>query len=273
MTSPPLIDVGRVAHQRVGERRLARAVRAHDRVDLALPTSRSMPWRISRSGLAAGATRRPRMTSSRRLGVGLAVVVGRSRWGQGSFEGGGSVVRAGRATRGGTRSARVIESSAPATASRTRIQSTLTVQRRRSGRRRGVRGILGGADHRGERALEGAEHLAHRDRLGGSRQLVAAVGAAGARRPGRRRAGSRRAARGRPAGMSSAAAISARRRRPGPEVPPELDHQPHAVLALRAEGDGAACRGTWARGGVGAVGVVRGVPHIRVISSDMSVPR
>ena len=43
-------DIGRVAHQRVGERRLARAVRAHDRVDLALadvevdPLEDLRPW-------------------------------------------------------------------------------------------------------------------------------------------------------------------------------------------------------------------------------------
>ena len=73
--------VGRVAHQRVGQRGLARAVAAHDRVDLALADGRGR----CRAGspvvrLAIGTTWRSRMTSSRssaaagaawRCGVGV----------------------------------------------------------------------------------------------------------------------------------------------------------------------------------------------------------
>ena len=94
---------------------------------------------------------------------------------------GGSDGRAGRRRRaGGTRSARVTPSSAPATASRTRIQSRLTVQD--DGPIAGqvvARLVLGRADHRRERPFEGAEDLAHRDRLRRASELVAAVGAAG----------------------------------------------------------------------------------------------
>ena len=163
--------------------------------------------------------------------------------------------------RGGTRSARVIESRAPATASRTRTHSTLTVQRGRAVARVGVGGVVAGADHRGDRAFEGSQDLAHRDGLGRAGELVAAVGAAGAHDE---------------AGLAQAddelLEVGARevllggdlgeRRRTGPEVAPELDHQPHAVLALRAEGDGAAAVEGRSRGvGVG-VGVVRVVASI-----------
>ena len=101
-----------------------------------------------------------------------------------------------------------------------------------------VLGIVGRADHRGDRALEGAEDLAHPDVAGRAGQLVAAMGAAGA---------------GDEAGVAEAhhelLEVGPREvlvggdlgeaRRPGPEPPAELDHQPDAVLALRAEGDGA----------------------------------
>ena len=256
MTSPPVTMYRGVAHQRVGERRLSRAVGAHDRVDLAGPDLEVDA--LEDLALRRGGGRDPQAADDERFGRRRS-----RRWwwrrsvwsvtmASGLLRGLGSrLVRAGaRRSAGGTRSARVTPSSAPATASRTRIQRKLTVHDEvRAARVVGV--VLGGADHRGERALERAEDLAHLDRLGRPRQLVAAVGAARARRPGRRPEGRRQAARGRPA------ACPRPRRSPRgwparAEVPPELDHQPNAVLALRAEGDGARAveRGPMAGGGL-----------------------
>ena len=72
----------------------------------------------------------------------------------------------GRGERWGTRSARVMPSSAPAIASRTRTQSRLTVQDEVRSQARSWLGVVGRADHRRERAFEGAQDLAHPDRLG-----------------------------------------------------------------------------------------------------------
>ena len=107
-----------------------------------------------------------------------SVVTGWSGLPGGVSAGSGSGGRSGR--RGGTRSARVIESRAPATASRTRTHRTLTVQRDAAVAQRRVLGVVGGAHHRGDRALERAEDLGHRDGLGRAGELVAAVRAAGA---------------------------------------------------------------------------------------------
>ncbi len=101
-----------------------------------------------------------------------------------------------------------------------------------------VVGLVGGADHRRDRALEGAEDLAHPDLVGSPRELVAAAGAAG----GHDEAGV-------PEARDELLEVGARQvlvdrdlreaRGPGPVAPPELHHEPDAVLALRAEGDGA----------------------------------
>ena len=175
---------------------------------------------------------------------------------------------------GGTRSARVIESSAPATASRTRTHRTLTVQRGRAIADVRVLGVVAGADHRRDRAFEGAQDLGHRDVLGRAGELVAAVGAARADdEAGFAQAddellevGAREVLLGRDLGQG---------RRTGPVVPPELDHQADAVLALRAEGDGAAAVDrsravSWRRPSV-VGGSGEGPSNIRVISSDMSL--
>ena len=77
----------------------------------------------------------------------------------------------------GTRSARVIPSRAPVTASRTRTHRTLTEQRDERSQTRRVLGVVGGAHHRRDRAFEGAEDLAHPDLGGVAGELVAAVGA------------------------------------------------------------------------------------------------
>jgi hypothetical protein len=109
--------------------------------------------------------------------------------------------------------------------------------------------VVRGADHRGERALKSAEHLAHPDVLGRASQLIAAVGAARARdQPGIAEAhhellevGARELLLGGDLGEA---------RRTLAVMPTELDHQPDAVLALRAEGDGAgAVEGGTGRGG------------------------
>ena len=215
-----------------------------------LAISRSIPWRISCSGLASGATRRPRMMRR------SSSVVGDGRCDGG---GGGGLIghgvikapcRSSTATRRwGTRSARVIESSAPAIASRTRTHRTLTVQRELRSHVEAVLGIVGRADHRRDRALQGAEDLAHPDVGRGTGQLVAAARAAGA---------------GDEAGVAEAhdelLEVGPRQvlvggdvrqaGRSGPEPTPELDHEPHAVLALRTEGDGArSMEGRAGRGG------------------------
>ena len=142
-----------------------------------LPTVRSIPWRISCSGSASG--RDAEAADDELLGRWRT---GRSRGGHGSLVGGSgwSGVGIGSRDAGGTRSARVIESRAPATASRTRTHRRLTVHRDAAVAQRRVLGVVGGADHRRDGALEGAEDLAHRDRLGRAGELVAAVGAAGA---------------------------------------------------------------------------------------------
>ena len=104
---------------------------------------------------------------------------------------------------------------------------------------RGVLGVVAGAQHRGDRAFERAQHLGHRDRGRRSGQLVAAVGAAGADHQARLaqaddqllQVGAREILLGGDLGEG---------RRTGAEMAPELDHQADAVLALGAERDGAA---------------------------------
>ncbi len=102
-----------------------------------------------------------------------------------------------------------------------------------------LEGIVGHADHRRDRPLEGPEDLEHPDLLGRASELVAAPGAAGTRHEPRfaepegelLEVGARELLFGGDLGE---------RGRPGAVVAPELDHEPDAVLALRREGDGAA---------------------------------
>ena len=209
-------------------------------------TVRSMPCRISCVGSAIG--RDAEVADDEvvgRCGLGWPArgssarsVSVRRRGVRGSGGAGGRRVATSGAA-GGTRSARVIESSAPLMASLTRTQSRLTVQRAVRSQAAAWRRVLAGADHRGDRALERAQDVAHPDVLGRPRELIAAVGAAGAETP---------------AGVAEAhdelLEIGARQLllggdlgqagRPGAVVARELDHQPDAVLALRREGDGAA---------------------------------
>ena len=112
-------DVRRVAEEGVGERRLARAVGAHDRVDLALADLEVDPLEDLGGRARDGATRRPRMTRCCRSWL-VSEVTMRS-----VLLGG----RVGATARSGTRSARVIESRVEVIASRTRTHRMLTVQR------------------------------------------------------------------------------------------------------------------------------------------------
>ena len=150
--------------------------------------------------------------------------------------------------RGGTRSARVIESRAPATASRTRTQSRFTVQRV-------VRSQIVACSGSSLAQSIGAIGPSRARRTsviviaaGWSAELVAAVRAAGAHdQPCFAKAD------------DELLQVRARqvllggdlreRRRPHAVVTPELDHQAHAVFALRAEGDGAAAVEGEARAG------------------------
>ena len=177
----------------------------------------------------------------------------------------------GRGAGGGTRSARVIESRAPATASRTRTHRTLTVQPDERSQTFAWSGsslaqIIGAIGPSRARRTSPIVIVSGR-----SGEFVAAVGATGAHDE---------------AGFAQAddelLEVGARevllggdlgeRRRTGPVVPPELDHQAHAVLALRAEGDGAAAvegrRAAWSPAGWAWSGEAL---DIRVISSDMSL--
>src|SRR6185369_7675621 len=112
-------DVGGMAHQGIGEGRLAGAVGAHDRVDLARPHLQVDALEDLALGRGdrgdAEAADDESVVGARVRGAVLLVA---HDW-----------VRAPSidTRRCGTRSARVTPSSAPATASRTRIQSRLTV--------------------------------------------------------------------------------------------------------------------------------------------------
>ena len=98
--------------------------------------------------------------------------------------------------------------------------------------------VIRGADHRGDGAFEGPKDLAHRDVCGSRRQLVAAMRTTGAGDEAR-------------FAEVDDELLEIRARevllrgdlgetgRTGAVVASELDHQPDAVLALRAEGDGA----------------------------------
>ena len=177
MTSPPLIDVGRVAHQGVGEGRLARAVGAHDRVDLALADRQvdALEDLVLRGGDGRDA-----QAADDEVLVGRRWLVGHGRvrapWsGVGSDGAGGGrdarrdeVGEGHRVEGAGDRVADADPQDVDGAAGRAIAQD-------------GVLGVVAGADHRRDRALERAQDLAHRDRLGRAGELVAAVRAARAR--------------------------------------------------------------------------------------------
>ncbi len=170
MTSPRLDHVGGVTHQRVGEGRLAGAVGSHDGVDLALADGQVDPLQDLTVGSGG---RRDAQAADDELLVG----VGGHGWVWAPVRGVGWI---GASRRGGTRSARVIESRAPATASRTRTHRTLTVQRDERSHTVGVLGVVAGAHHRGDGPLERSQDLGHGDRLGWAGEFVAAMRATGA---------------------------------------------------------------------------------------------
>ena len=195
-----------------------------------LPTVRSIPWRISWSGWPSG--RDPQAADHEVLVGGGGRLVGHV-----ADHGSLGIVEE-TATRGGDevgeghrfegRGDRVADAD----------PQDVDRAARRAVAGRGVLGVVGGAEHRRDRALEGAQDLAHRDGVGRPGQLVAAVGAARAHdEPGLAQVhdellevGARQVLLRGDAGEA---------RRTGPVVARELDHQPHAVLALRGEGDGA----------------------------------
>ena len=160
--------------QGVGERGLAGAVGAHDRVDLALADGQVDA--LEDLVLGVGDRRDVEAADDEVLVGGGLVGHG---WVDAPCRMASGWMGVSAWTMGGTRSARVIESRAPVMASRTRTHRTLTVQRALRSHRTRVLGIVGRAEHRGDRALEGSQDLAHPDRLGRARELVAAVGAAG----------------------------------------------------------------------------------------------
>ena len=203
---------------------------------------RSIPWRISRSGCAAGATRRSRITSSRSSAmVTKWLLRGWVRDGVDGLAGRGGAgrVRSGSTVRWLDRD-EVGEGHAVERA-RDRVADAdpQHVDRAAGGAVAGLV-LLGvrGADHRRDRALEGAQDVAHPDLVRGRAELVAAAGAA----RGRDEAGV-------PEAGDELLQVGARQvlvqrdlgeaGRPGAVAAPELDHEPDAVLALRGEGDGA----------------------------------
>ena len=227
-----LDHVGRVAHQRIGERRLARAVGAHDRVDLALGRrSGRCPGGSRGRAWPTGATRRPRMTRCCRSAVVWSVTgVVRAPWG---------VVEWGRRRAAGARSARVIEfegrGDRVADADPQQVDGAAVTNGRRSWRVRDRRvaqniGAIGPSSARRTSLIA--------DGLGGTGELIAAMGAAGADDEAGfaqvddelLEVGARQVLLGGDPGQAG---------RAGAVVAGELDHQPHAVLALRREGDGA----------------------------------
>ena len=193
-------------------------------------------------GSATGATRRPRMT--RRVVVGVAVV-GRCGGSVTMRQGSSAVaVAAGRGAVGRASARHEVGQGHRVERAGDRVADAdpeeVDGAARPCGRRRArARGSSRRADHRGDRAFEGAQDLAHRDLGGRTGELVAAVGAAGAHdEAGVAQAdhellevGPRQVLLGGDLGQAG---------RPGAVVAAELDHQPNAVLALRREGDGAA---------------------------------
>ena len=122
----------------------------------------------------------------------------------------------------------------------------------------GVLRVVGGADHRGDGPFEGTKDLAHPDLSGGPGQLVAAVGAARAGDEARVAEAHHELLEVGPRQVLVRGDLG-EARGTGPEPTAQLDHQPDAVFALRAEGDGAASRGTTAgRDGRGAPGSADG---------------
>ena len=185
-------DVGRMAGQRVGERGLARAVGAHDRVDLAA-ADRQVDA-LQDVVLAVGDGRDAQAADHEVLvgGLGHGVVrlpAGRGRSGRWPRPPRGVAERGprGSSSRG-----------SPAIASRTRTHRRLTVHRALRSQPVACSGsslaqIIGAIGPSRAR-----EDVAHRDVGRRAGKLVAAVRAAGRARRDPPRGGSRRAARGRP---------------------------------------------------------------------------
>ena len=252
MTSPVCDLVGRVAHQRVGEGRLARPVAAHDRVDLALANgevdaAQDLALAVrDRHHVQVADDQLAIVVCLAGRGVGWSVeclghesLVG-ARWEVAISSSIGSGAEwYGCVGRGVARSASVIESSAVVIALRTVDPQVVDVAEARCVRRcrRGLgsslaqtMGAMGPSSARSTSPMRISRRL--------SRQLVAAVRAARA---------------GHEPGFAQAhhELLEVRARQDfvvghlgkadgaGAVVPRELDHHAHAVLAARAEMHGA----------------------------------
>src|SRR5450759_1962879 len=207
-----------------------------------LPTTRSIPWRISVSGAAMGATWRSRISRYWSLTVGLGSwVVARvdvPRWSDGD---GGALADAeldqvgyrDQVGKGGG-----VQDAADGVAD---LHPEVVHGARTQALAQCVVGILGRADHRGQRPLQRAERLAQRDLGGIARQRIATVGAARGGDDARLPERDHQLLQVRPWQRLIHGDLRERDRhgRLWPPVARELDEHPHAVLALRAEGDGA----------------------------------
>ena len=198
-------DVRRVAHQRVGERRLARAVGAHDRVDLAradLEVDALEDLALGRGdgrdaeaaddeAVAVGA----RLRRLRRRSVSVTMVVSapsRVGWSVGVAVRGWTAIDARRDEVG---EGHALERAGDG------VPDAHPEQVHRAGRgalAQVVGVVLGRADHRCERPFEGAEDLAHRDRGRAAERARSRRAHRGSRRRAPRREARTRAARGRP---------------------------------------------------------------------------
>src|SRR5215831_3455017 len=132
-----------------------------------LPTVRSIPWRISWSGLAIGATCRSRMISCWSVSVtSRSALLGGGGWDQ---------IDAGRHE---IRERHRVERAGDGVAD-TDPEDVDGAARGAVADDRVLR-VVRSADHRRDRPFEGTKDLSHGDGLGRPRKLVAAMGAAGA---------------------------------------------------------------------------------------------
>ena len=259
-----------MAHQGVGEGRLARSVRSHDRVDLAGAHDEVDP--LEDLPLVVGGGRDAEVADDE-IGVGghggqgswgVAPVVRRRAVRRSTRLGRGLWVGEGDALRDELGEGHPLERAADRVADADPEQVDRAARGPVAGELVAGMVVLGRTDHRGDGALERAQDVGHGDRGRWPGQFVAAAGAPG---------------RDDESGVAQAhhELLEVRSRellfggdlgqagRPGAVVASELDHQPDAVLALRREGDGAAAveLGSCAQDGV---------LEFRLILSGLSLP-
>ena len=208
------------------------------------PTVRSIPLRISLSGAAVGATCRSRISRYWSLTAGWDSCRWWLRLGEGGRRdlagghGGRACLELDDAGMNQVGEVDVLEDAADRIANPypERVDGA-----RAQARADRVMGVLAGADHRRERSLERAQGFAEGDRGGVPGERIPAAGATGAGDDARL-----------PEGDSELLEVGPRQvlvrsdlreadgdRRVGRPAPGQLDEHADAVLALRAEGDGA----------------------------------